>query len=177
MAVFISYASHEYLVCIAVEILCKAVEHTDEEILSESFIFEKAKMVVTEKGWDSTEEGKKVLGRFLNVEKQLLNKLSIHGVKEIPIEVGALVDDFLCIVCDTEPDMEKENDTIIGIEKKGYTCFDGNNGVSNQLKIKTQYSASPNKGKIIIITPSFNTSLQYKKIYNSYKNSTKYYNN
>lgn len=95
-----------------------------KDIVSILDIFEKAKMVVTEKGWDSTEEGKKVLGRFLNVEKQLLNKLSIHGVKEIPIEVGALVDDFLCIVCDTEPDMEKENDTIIGIEKKGYTYKD-----------------------------------------------------
>ena len=95
-----------------------------KDIVSVLDIFEKAKIVVTEKGWDSTEEGKKVLGRFLNVEKQLLNKLSIHGVKEIPIEVGALVDDFLCIVCDTEPDMEKENDTIIGIEKKGYTYKD-----------------------------------------------------
>ena len=95
-----------------------------KDIVSILDIFEKAKMVVTEKGWDSTEEGKKVLGRFLNVEKQLLNKLSMHGVKEIPIEVGALVDDFLCIVCDTEPDMEKENDTIIGIEKKGYTYKD-----------------------------------------------------
>ena len=95
-----------------------------KDIVSVLDIFEKAKIVVTEKGWDSTEEGKKVLGRFLNVEKQLLNKLSMHGVKEIPIEVGALVDDFLCTVCDTEPDMGKENDTIIGIEKKGYTYKD-----------------------------------------------------
>lgn len=83
--------------------------------------FSKAKTVVTEKGWDSTEEGQKVLARFLNVEKQLTNKLSLHGIKEIPVEVGALVDDILCTVSDTEPDQTKANDTIIEIEKKGYT--------------------------------------------------------
>ena len=84
-------------------------------------VFDKAKAVVTEKGWDSTEEGKKVLTRVLTVEKQLISKLSLHEVREIPIEVGEKVDDFLCSVCDTEPDPSKENDTVISIEKKGYT--------------------------------------------------------
>lgn len=86
--------------------------------------FDKAKMIISEKGWDSTEEGKKVLGRFLNIEKQLINKISLHGVKEIPIEIGTIVDDFLCTVCETEPDLTKDNDTIISIEKKGYTYKD-----------------------------------------------------
>lgn len=86
--------------------------------------FDKAKTIISERGWDLTEEGKKVLGRFLNIEKQLINKISLHGVKEIPIETGAVVDDFLCTVCETEPDLTKENDTIISIEKKGYTYKD-----------------------------------------------------
>ena len=95
-----------------------------KDIVSILDAFDKAKAVVTEKGWDSTEEGQKVLKRFLNVEKQLIHKLTIHGVKEIPVEIGSTVDDFLCTVCDTEPDTSKNNDTIIGIEKKGYTYKD-----------------------------------------------------
>ena len=95
-----------------------------KDIITVLDAFEKAKTVVSEKGWSETEEGQKILTRFLNVEKQLLNKLSSHGVKEIPIEVGAIVDNFLCAVTDTEPDPSKENDTIIEIEKKGYTYKD-----------------------------------------------------
>ena len=34
------------------------------------------------------------------------------------------MDDFLCTVCETEPDLTKDNDTIISIEKKGYTYKD-----------------------------------------------------
>ena len=86
--------------------------------------FEKARTVVKEKGWDQSEDAQKVLARFANVEKQLLNKLSLHGVKEIPVEAGALVDDILCSVADTEPDLSKPNDTIVEIEKKGYMYND-----------------------------------------------------
>lgn len=99
----------------------REIMDTLKDIITILDAFDRAKTVVSEKGWDSTEEGQKVLARFLNVEKQLINKLSLHGVKEIPIEVGAKVDDILCAVCDTEPDPSKDNDTVISIEKKGYT--------------------------------------------------------
>lgn len=82
--------------------------------------FEKAKTIITERGLDATEEGQKVRDRFLNVEKNLKNKLANHGVKEIDINPGDKIDDILCSVADTEPDAGKENDTVISIEKKGY---------------------------------------------------------
>lgn len=94
---------------------------TLRDIISIFDVFERAKTLITEKGWDASEEGQKVRDRFLNVEKQLIKKLEQHGVKEIPIEIGSVVDDFLCSVCDTEPDQSRENDTIIAVEKKGYT--------------------------------------------------------
>lgn len=82
--------------------------------------FEKAKTIIAERGLDATEEGQKVRDRFLNVEKNLKNKLANHGVKEIDINPGDKIDDILCSVTDTEPDAGKENDTVISIEKKGY---------------------------------------------------------
>ena len=99
----------------------REMKETLKDIISIFDLFERAKTLIAEKGWDASEEGQKVRDRFLNVEKQLIKKLELHGVKEIPIEIGSVVDDFLCSVCDTEPDLSKENDTIISVEKKGYT--------------------------------------------------------
>ena len=99
----------------------REMKETLKDIISIFDLFERAKTLIAEKGWDASEEGQKVRDRFLNVEKQLIKKLEQHGVKEIPIEIGSVVDDFLCSVCDTEPDLSKENDTIISVEKKGYT--------------------------------------------------------
>ena len=99
----------------------REMKETLKDIISIFDLFERAKTLIAEKGWDASEEGQKVRDRFLNVEKQLIKKLEQHGVKEIPIEIGSVVDDFLCSVCDTEPDQSRENDTIIAVEKKGYT--------------------------------------------------------
>ena len=99
----------------------REMKETLKDIISIFDLFERAKTLIAEKGWDASEEGQKVRDRFLNVEKQLIKKLEQHGVKEIPIEIGSVVDDFLCSVCDTEPHLSKENDTIISVEKKGYT--------------------------------------------------------
>lgn len=95
-----------------------------KDIVSVLDAFEKAKAIIAERGLDSTEEGQKVRDRFLNVEKNLKNKLANHGVKEIEINIGDKIDDNLCSVADTEPDSSKENDTIIEVEKKGYMFRD-----------------------------------------------------
>lgn len=82
--------------------------------------FTRVERSVAEKGLDQTEEGKKVRDRFLNVAKKLSRKLEDFGVSEIPLAPGNKVDETLCATVDTEPDPNKENDTIITIEKKGY---------------------------------------------------------
>ena len=83
--------------------------------------FARTEAAIAEKGLDETEEAQKVRDRFLKVAKRLKSKLENNGVQEIPIAIGDKMDETLCSTTDTEPDSTKENDTIISIEKKGYT--------------------------------------------------------
>lgn len=86
--------------------------------------FSNAKTLVSEKGWDVSEDAKKACARFLTVEKQLRNKLENHGITEINVQPGDMVDDNLCTTVDTDPDPSKENGIIISVEKKGYMLRD-----------------------------------------------------
>lgn len=61
------------------------------------------------------------------------------------------------------------------IEKKGYTCYDGNQGVANRLKAMTKDLQNPLSYKPIvhIITSNIRTTLKYKKILKSLLNKNK----
>ena len=86
--------------------------------------FERCETIISEKGWDTGEEGQKVRDRFLNVKKTLFRKLQDKGITEIPLNTGDIVNDNLCSTCDTEPDPSKQDGTILSIEKKGYMFND-----------------------------------------------------
>ena len=81
--------------------------------------FENAEQLISEKGWDQSEESKKVINRYRNVYNQLIRLLSAKGVTKLEFPENRLIIGF-CRVVETEPDSTKANDTIISIVRNGY---------------------------------------------------------
>lgn len=82
-------------------------------------VFYKAEQTIREHQWDASDESKKCIGRFKNVEKRLVKLLDENEVQKIIFPDGKAIYD-LCSIVDTEPDSSQSNDTIISIEKDGY---------------------------------------------------------
>jgi len=82
-------------------------------------VFHKAEQTIHDRQWDVSEESKKCIGRFKNVEKRLLKLLDENEVQKITFPDNSAIDD-LCAIVDTEPDATQANDTILSIERDGY---------------------------------------------------------
>lgn len=82
-------------------------------------VFHKAEQTIQDHQWDVSEESKKCIGRFKNVEKRLLKILDENEVQKITFPDNKAVFD-LCSIVDTEPDSTQPNDTILSVEKEGY---------------------------------------------------------
>lgn len=98
----------------------KAVRDIFKDMVSILDDFSRVESAVSEKGLDQTEEGKKIKDRFLKVAKRMKQKLEDNGVTEISIYPGDKANENMCNAIETEPDSQKENDTIISVEKPGY---------------------------------------------------------
>ncbi len=81
--------------------------------------FENAEQLISEKGWDQSEDTKKVIIRYKNVYNQMIRLLSAKGVTKLDFPENRLIIGF-CRVVETEPDSTKANDTIISIVREGY---------------------------------------------------------
>lgn len=82
-------------------------------------VFHKAEQTIRDHQWDASDESKKCIGRFKNVEKRLMKLLDENEVQKITFPDGKAIYD-LCSIVDTEPDSAQSNDTILSIEKEGY---------------------------------------------------------
>lgn len=89
------------------------------EIISIIDAYEKAETKVKELGLEEDEKAQKAIKRLLQPKKVALSVLSKYGVSQIDL-LGKILNEDLCTVVETEPDNEKENDTVISIEKNGY---------------------------------------------------------
>lgn len=89
------------------------------DVISVVDAYEKAETKVSELGLSDDDKSQKVIKRMLQPKKVLMSILSKYDVAPIDILGKPLIED-LCTVVETEPDNEKENDTVISIEKKGY---------------------------------------------------------
>ena len=89
------------------------------EIISIIDAYEKAEDKVKELGLEEDEKVQKAMKRLLQPKKVALSVLSKYGVSQIDL-LGKILNEDLCTVVETEPDNEKENDTVISIEKNGY---------------------------------------------------------
>ena len=81
--------------------------------------YEKAEMKVVEQGLADDEKSQKAIKRMMQPKKVALSVLSKYNVSQIDILGKTLNEDF-CSVVETEPDIEKENDIVLSIEKNGY---------------------------------------------------------
>lgn len=81
--------------------------------------YEKAETKVKELDVDDGEKLQKAIKRMMQPKKVALSVLSKYNVSQIDL-LGKALDEDLCTVVETEPDADKENDTIISIEKNGY---------------------------------------------------------
>lgn len=81
--------------------------------------YEKAEAKVKELDVDDGEKLQKAVKRMMQPKKVALSVLSKYNVSQIDL-LGKTLDEDLCTVVETEPDTEKENDTVISIEKNGY---------------------------------------------------------
>ncbi len=89
------------------------------EVISVVDAYEKAETKVTELGLPDDDKSQKAIKRMLQPKKVLMSILSKYDVAPIDILGKPLIED-LCTVVETEPDNEKENDTVISVEKTGY---------------------------------------------------------
>lgn len=85
--------------------------------------FDKAEIVVKDKGYADDETAGKAIKRMLQPKKIALSILSKYNVSQIDI-LGKVINEDLCAAIETEPDPTKENDIVISIEKKGYVRGD-----------------------------------------------------
>lgn len=100
----------------------------EEQYLDEIFLdvisildaFSREEKVIEDHEWNKSEDSQKAIRRLLNVKRKLNTMLEKYGVKKITFDDG-MSNDNLCSVTDTEPDAEKQNDSIISVEKEGYT--------------------------------------------------------
>lgn len=81
--------------------------------------YEKAEAKVKELDIDDGEKLQKAIKRMMQPKKVALSVLSKYNVSQIDL-LGKTLDEDLCTVVETEPDSEKENDTVTSIEKNGY---------------------------------------------------------
>ena len=89
------------------------------EIISIIDAYEKAETKVKELGLEEDEKAQKAIKRLLQPKKVALSVLSKYDVSQIDI-LGKSLNENLCTVVETEPDNERENDTVLSIEKNGY---------------------------------------------------------
>ena len=81
--------------------------------------YEKAELVVKERGYTEDETSSKAIKRMMQPKKIALSILDKYNVSQIDI-LGKVIDENLCSVVDTEPDMSKEEGVVVSIEKNGY---------------------------------------------------------
>ena len=99
-------------------------ERKIDEMISE-FIkvidsFDKSKTVVKEKGLDQEETSQKAIKRMLQPKKVAATILDKYDVHKIDI-LGKPINEDICTIVETEPDLEQEDGIVISIEKDGYT--------------------------------------------------------
>ncbi len=96
----------------------KAIDSFCTELLSVLDAFDKADLRLSEQ-YTNNEDVNKARKRFLTSRRKLVSILEKYHVQEIEFPEGkATLND--CQIVDTEPDSDKEPDTIISIEKSGY---------------------------------------------------------
>lgn len=81
--------------------------------------FEKAEVKVKEMGLTEDENAQKAIKRMLQPKKMALSVLAKYNVTRIELD-GKPMNADTCIVVDTEPDADKEEGTVLSIEKNGY---------------------------------------------------------
>ena len=81
--------------------------------------YEKAELVVKERGYTEDETSSKAIKRMMQPKKIALSILDKYNVAQIDI-LGKVIDENLCSVVDTEPDLSKEEGIVVSIEKNGY---------------------------------------------------------
>jgi molecular chaperone GrpE (heat shock protein) len=81
--------------------------------------YEKSETKIKESGLCEDENAQKAVKRMLQPKKVILSILSKYNVSQIDLD-GKIVDDNICTVIETEPDPNKEDGTVISIEKNGY---------------------------------------------------------
>lgn len=81
--------------------------------------YEKAEAKIKEMELPEDASIQRVVKRLLQPKRTALSVLSKNGVTQIDI-VGKSLNEDICTVVETEPDNEKENDTVLSIEKNGY---------------------------------------------------------
>ena len=85
--------------------------------------YDKAELVVKEKGYTDDETAVKAIKRMAQPKKIALAVLSKYNVSQIDLD-GKVIDENLCTVVDTEPDPTKEEGLVVSIEKNGYVRGD-----------------------------------------------------
>ena len=81
--------------------------------------YEKAEIKVKELGLTEDEHAQKAIKRMLQPKKMAMAVLAKYNVSQIDLDGKQMNADF-CTVVDTEPDAEKEDGTVLSIEKSGY---------------------------------------------------------
>ena len=81
--------------------------------------YEKVETKIKEMELPEDDNIQRVIRHLLRPKKTALSVLSKNGVSQIDI-VGKPLNEDICTVVETEPDNEKENDTVLSIEKGGY---------------------------------------------------------
>lgn len=85
--------------------------------------FDKAEIIVKDKGYADDEAASKAIKRMLQPKKIALSILSKYNVSQIDLD-GKVINEDLCTVVDTEPDPTKEDGLVISVEKNGYVRGD-----------------------------------------------------
>lgn len=90
------------------------------EFISVIDTFDRSEQIIKEKELDKEEDAQKAIKRLLNAKRKALGVLEKFNVKEMVFDDNKL-DVNLCVTVEQMPDPAKENDTILSIEKRGYT--------------------------------------------------------
>lgn len=89
------------------------------EIIQVIDAYDKAEVVVNERGYNNEESANKAIKRMMQPKKVAMAILSKYNVMPIDI-VGQMLDEDSCTVVDTEPDSSKDEGIVLSIEKAGY---------------------------------------------------------
>lgn len=93
------------------------------EVIQVIDAYDKAELVVKERGYNDDETANKAIKRMLQPKKIALSILSKYNVTQIDLD-GKIINEDLCTVVDTEPDSTKEDGLVVSIEKNGYVRGD-----------------------------------------------------